>query len=488
MATHATGASAGRARPGADGAPRGGRRLRGPRARRRARGVDRAPLRRGPGAHLRRRSTRRTREHLRAGRGRRQPDADPRPLPGVRSRTGCARRWTACGPYLESHDGDVELLGHRGRRRAAAAARLLRRLRGVERARSSWRSRQALDETAPDLLGLEVEGVAAAPADALAGRRHRTGWRSPAPTPLGRGHLAALGDGLLVANVAGTLLAYRDSCAGLRRAAARRRAARRDADLPGLQRGLRPAARRAQPERRRAPAPAGPAAARQRRRAGGRRVVSAGASPARRLGRRARPGRAAHQAARRRTRPGTASSARQGSPTTIATCCTSTSGGSSACARPAGRCARATPSSAPPACARCGSRTSSCPTTCGPSSGSRSAWPSRCAARRPAGSSRSTRARPGATECELELAAWDRLRALNPVLDRLEPDAEALVIDRLGDPHRYRDRADRPVLPARRPDQGELGGHLRRQRGEELGRHLLRRPADAGGGVMDETR
>ena len=43
----------------------------------------------------------------------------------------------------------------------------------------------------------------------------------------------------------------------------------------------------------------------------------------------------------------------------------------------------------------------------------------------------------GATECELELAAWDRLRALNPILDRLEPDAEALVIDRLGDHHRY---------------------------------------------------
>jgi hypothetical protein len=41
----------------------------------------------------------------------------------------------------------------------------------------------------------------------------------------------------------------------------------------------------------------------------------------------------------------------------------------------------------------------------------------------------------GATECELDLDAWDRLVALNPVLEDLDPDAEALIVNRLADPH-----------------------------------------------------
>jgi Family of unknown function (DUF5947) len=43
----------------------------------------------------------------------------------------------------------------------------------------------------------------------------------------------------------------------------------------------------------------------------------------------------------------------------------------------------------------------------------------------------------GATESELDLTAWDALCAANPVLERLEPDAEALVVDRTTDEHRY---------------------------------------------------
>ncbi|WCB95121.1 hypothetical protein DSM104299_03863 [Baekduia alba] len=43
----------------------------------------------------------------------------------------------------------------------------------------------------------------------------------------------------------------------------------------------------------------------------------------------------------------------------------------------------------------------------------------------------------GATESELELVAWDALCARNPVLDRLEPDAEALIVDRTGAAPRY---------------------------------------------------
>jgi hypothetical protein len=43
----------------------------------------------------------------------------------------------------------------------------------------------------------------------------------------------------------------------------------------------------------------------------------------------------------------------------------------------------------------------------------------------------------GATESELELTAWDALCAANPELERLEPDAEALIVDRTSDVHRY---------------------------------------------------
>jgi hypothetical protein len=43
----------------------------------------------------------------------------------------------------------------------------------------------------------------------------------------------------------------------------------------------------------------------------------------------------------------------------------------------------------------------------------------------------------GATECELDLDAWDRLVEANPVLDDLDPDAEALIVNRLATPPVY---------------------------------------------------
>jgi hypothetical protein len=43
----------------------------------------------------------------------------------------------------------------------------------------------------------------------------------------------------------------------------------------------------------------------------------------------------------------------------------------------------------------------------------------------------------GATESELDLAAWDELVALHPELDRLEPDAEALVVNRMTSPAQH---------------------------------------------------
>jgi Fe-S cluster biogenesis protein NfuA/nitrite reductase/ring-hydroxylating ferredoxin subunit len=126
-------------------------------------------------------------------------------------------------PYLESHGGDVELLGI-----ADGVARL--RLRGscdgcaASQSTLELAIERALEEAAPDLLGIDVEGVVAAPP------------RRPEPAPesewveldgvagLERGHMVGAGGGLLVsggdggglmiANVAGTLLAYHDACAG----------------------------------------------------------------------------------------------------------------------------------------------------------------------------------------------------------------------------------------------------------------------------------
>jgi hypothetical protein len=43
----------------------------------------------------------------------------------------------------------------------------------------------------------------------------------------------------------------------------------------------------------------------------------------------------------------------------------------------------------------------------------------------------------GATESELHLAAWDELVAANPVLAEVEPEVEALIVNRMGEPHRH---------------------------------------------------
>lgn len=43
----------------------------------------------------------------------------------------------------------------------------------------------------------------------------------------------------------------------------------------------------------------------------------------------------------------------------------------------------------------------------------------------------------GATESELSLDAWDALVERNPVLEELDPDAEALVVNRLAEPPEY---------------------------------------------------
>jgi hypothetical protein len=43
----------------------------------------------------------------------------------------------------------------------------------------------------------------------------------------------------------------------------------------------------------------------------------------------------------------------------------------------------------------------------------------------------------GATESELHFESWSRLTALNPALEQLEPDGEALIVNRMSDPPAY---------------------------------------------------
>jgi Fe-S cluster biogenesis protein NfuA/nitrite reductase/ring-hydroxylating ferredoxin subunit len=116
-------------------------------------------------------------------------------------------------PYLASHGGDVELVGV-----ADGVARL--RLTGScdgcagSAATLELAIRQALDEEAPDLDGLEVEGAVPPPAPVTLGLSR---WVPVDVGGLADGALAALevnGAELVVARIDGGLLAYRDACAG----------------------------------------------------------------------------------------------------------------------------------------------------------------------------------------------------------------------------------------------------------------------------------
>jgi Fe-S cluster biogenesis protein NfuA/nitrite reductase/ring-hydroxylating ferredoxin subunit len=143
-------------------------------------------------------------------------------------------------PYMESHGGDVELLGIED-----GVARLA--LQGschgcaASQATLELAIKQALDEHAPDLVGLEVAGVAEPHAAAnglplfdeagaaafelplahagpgAAGADAPAHWASLEKLgTLSPGELRALeidGAALILASVAGALVAYRDSCA-----------------------------------------------------------------------------------------------------------------------------------------------------------------------------------------------------------------------------------------------------------------------------------
>jgi Fe-S cluster biogenesis protein NfuA/nitrite reductase/ring-hydroxylating ferredoxin subunit len=131
-------------------------------------------------------------------------------------------------PYMESHGGNVELLSLE-----QGIARIHLRGSCSDCSASSvtleLAIKQALEEMAPDLEGLQVEGVApqAVPGQGLP---MATGldlpvitspppaWRDlpagAAPAPGARQGATLSGQPLMIANVDGTLLAFRDRCAG----------------------------------------------------------------------------------------------------------------------------------------------------------------------------------------------------------------------------------------------------------------------------------
>jgi Fe-S cluster biogenesis protein NfuA/nitrite reductase/ring-hydroxylating ferredoxin subunit len=122
-------------------------------------------------------------------------------------------------PYMESHGGTVALLGIED---GVAKLRLEGSCNGCAASASTLELavEQALQATAPDLEGIDVEGVA--PPQALGGFELPmanggapvSGWQAlegfepPAPG------VVTTAASLLIANVAGDLLAYRNRCAG----------------------------------------------------------------------------------------------------------------------------------------------------------------------------------------------------------------------------------------------------------------------------------
>jgi Fe-S cluster biogenesis protein NfuA/nitrite reductase/ring-hydroxylating ferredoxin subunit len=125
-------------------------------------------------------------------------------------------------PYMETHGGGVELVRMEGN---VAHLRLLGGCDGCAASASTLELaiREALDEAAPDLDGIEVEGLVeprkVAKVLPLLGQAPtaQTAWLDvPGVAGLGIGALAQAPVGgipLLVANVGGTLLAFRNACA-----------------------------------------------------------------------------------------------------------------------------------------------------------------------------------------------------------------------------------------------------------------------------------
>jgi Fe-S cluster biogenesis protein NfuA/nitrite reductase/ring-hydroxylating ferredoxin subunit len=118
-------------------------------------------------------------------------------------------------PYMESHGGNVELLSLED-----GVARIHLRGSCSDCSASSvtleLAIKQALEEAAPDLEGLEVEGVAPQALPVVMSEPTRSWFDVESVGSLTDGSLAAVsvaGSDLVVANIEGSLLAYRDRCA-----------------------------------------------------------------------------------------------------------------------------------------------------------------------------------------------------------------------------------------------------------------------------------
>jgi len=122
-------------------------------------------------------------------------------------------------PYMESHGGNVELLGIED---GIAKLRLEGSCNGCAASASTLELavEQALQATAPDLEGIDVEGVVAPPEPVgtfelpmVGGGAPASGWQALDGVDVAPGKVASA-NGLVIANVAGSLLAYRNRCAG----------------------------------------------------------------------------------------------------------------------------------------------------------------------------------------------------------------------------------------------------------------------------------
>jgi Fe-S cluster biogenesis protein NfuA/nitrite reductase/ring-hydroxylating ferredoxin subunit len=115
-------------------------------------------------------------------------------------------------PYMESHGGNVELLGIDD---GVARLRLEGSCNGCSASQATLELaiERALEEQAPDLLGIDVEGVVEAPPRRVEATTEVQWVELDGVAGLARGAVTGVA-GLMVANVAGTLLAYRDTCAG----------------------------------------------------------------------------------------------------------------------------------------------------------------------------------------------------------------------------------------------------------------------------------
>jgi Fe-S cluster biogenesis protein NfuA/nitrite reductase/ring-hydroxylating ferredoxin subunit len=114
-------------------------------------------------------------------------------------------------PYMESHGGNVELLGIED---GVAKLRLEGSCNGCAASASTLELavEEALRATAPDLMGMDVEGVVEPPLGAFELPMVGSGWQV-LDVDVSPGAMATA-DGLVIANVDGALLAYRNRCAG----------------------------------------------------------------------------------------------------------------------------------------------------------------------------------------------------------------------------------------------------------------------------------